>query len=181
MNKFLIILLLITSCQKVEDEDTTFEQTKRIEKYLQSEGSVYTISDNLYKVMLTAEPDVPAKTLNKEIKMLERGDTVSIYFAQYTFKDKPLLIYNTNIEALAIDAGMQIIEDNLKPLDIIYGKSKILKGLEIGLKGSIEGDMFDLYMPSDLAYGAEENGVLPKHSTIKMYVGIDEIRKTKNN
>ena len=191
MNKYLIILLLLVSCEKIEEEDTTYEQNKRIEAYLESRGSEYIIIDGVYKSEIPEpdpEPDPDpdpdpevSKTLmkvqSKVPTVLELGDTVYIYYAQLLFTDKPSLLYNTNVESLALEAGMQKDASELAPLKIIYGESKIIDGLSRGLKNSVEKELFELYIPSEFAYGSMLQGVLPQHSTIQMYVEIYKIDK----
>ncbi len=195
MKKFftiLFLLLLLVSCKQ---EDTLLTERDKIEKYLTSSRRMVAEED----LSSVIENNPPFYNIfgryayrhivnyydaeREEKPIVEWGDNLQIRFNAYTFTgSEPSLsaIYLSNVPEVIEQLGKK--SDNTlawssEPLHIKLGTTKILKGVESVLPGCHEADSVQVYMTSNLAYGDEIIGVIPKQSMIAWYLKIEKVTK----
>ena len=195
MKKFFTILFLLPLLVSCKQEDTLLTERDKIEKYLTSSRRMVAEED-LSSVIENNPPFYNVfgryayrhivnyyDTEREEKPIVEWGDNLQIRFNAYTFTgSEPSLsaIYLSNIPEVIEQLGKK--SDNTlawssEPLHIKLGTTKILKGVESVLPGCHEADSVQVYMTSNLAYGDEIIGVIPKQSMIAWYLKIEKVTK----
>ena len=116
----------------------------------------------------------------------ERGDTVSIDYSGFTFNKSRQTtfgmeyIFTTNIPRDTFGTGW--VENELfplKPFTFILGTGQTLRGIDLGLENSAQGDSVRLYLTSDLAYGGNTIGLIKPGTPVVFKVILNEVRKKR--
>ncbi len=180
LRKYFIIILFIAifaSCNS-EKESVETQQIIDIEEYLSTQEIVYENINGVYRSFRTValESDSGGDT-STEVLTLEPGDSIYIKYVAYIFNSAPAAIFDTNVESIALQLGFTAADKSFAPLEIEYGVTPLIRGLEYGLSGLEEGDMISLFMPFNLAYGEKEIGVLPAESAINFEIDVIRIKK----
>jgi FKBP-type peptidyl-prolyl cis-trans isomerase FkpA len=157
----LICLLIFSSCEK---EDPRIEEEMiKLQQYLEDNDytSIEPEESGLYHVILEEGEGMSP----------ERTDFVNITFTA-TLVDGT--VFETSDRALAI--ARNILRD-----DKLYGPSKFLLG-NLGISGLREGIMLmkeggesKLIIPSNLAYGSFDYGIIPPYSTVIYQVKLLDV------
>ena len=195
MRKFLTILFLLPLLVGCKQEDTLLTERDKIEKYLTSSrrmvaeedlGSVIENNPPFYNVFgrYAYRHIVNYYEEGREDRpIIEWGNNLQIRFNAYIFtgsEPSTSSIYLSNIpeiiERLGKTSGNTLTWSS-EPLNIKLGTTKILKGIESSLPGCHEADSVQVYMSSNLAYGDEIMGVVPKESMIAWYMKIEKVTK----
>ena len=195
MKKFLTILLLLPLLVGCKEEDTLLTERDNIEKYLTSSRRMVA-EENVGDVI----EDNPAfystfgryayrhivnyyETGREDKPIVEWGDNLQSRFNAYTFNgSEPAAsaIYWSNIPEIIDELGKKsgfTLDWPTEPLTIKLGTTRILEGLERTLAGCHEADSVQVYMTSNLAYGKELIGVIPKNSMVAWYMKIEKVTK----
>jgi FKBP-type peptidyl-prolyl cis-trans isomerase FkpA len=149
---FSLGLLLITACNR--EEDGFEEEQVRLQQYLEDNGytDVQPTSSGLYHVVLEQGQGASPQTT----------DYINISFTSALVDGT---IFETSDEDVAIQAG--IARD-----DVLYGPSKLLlgnigiSGLREGIALMQEGGSSRIIIPSNLAFGPSDHGIIPPYSTL---------------
>ena len=207
MKKFLTILILFAFAMGCEKEDLVLSERETIEKYLKSRGMVIAADTAdvikkdppFYDLFIRNKPNryayrhivnyyeidtITNKPKRESRPMVEMGDKIDIRFNAYTFtgsKPDTAAIYWSNIpeviKSLSKRSGNSL-DWPTEPLSIELGKTEILEGLELALaEGCREKDSVQIYMTSNLAYGKNWVGVVPKNSMVKWFLIIEKVTK----
>lgn len=195
MKKFLTILFLLPLLVGCKQEDTLLTERDKIEKYLTSSRRM--VAEEELNNTIEEEPaffSVIGRYAYRHIvnyyddgredkPLVEWGDNLQIRFNAYIFtgsEPSTSAIYLSNIpeiiERLGKTSGNTLAWSS-EPLDIKLGTTKILKGIESSLPGCHEADSVQVYLTSNLAYGDEIMGVIPKESMIAWYMKIEKVTK----
>lgn len=195
MKKLFTILFLLPLLVGCKQEDTLLTERDNIEKYLTSsrrmvaEEDLGTVIENdppFYNVFgrYAYRHIVNYYDAEREDKsVVEWGDNLQIRFTAYIFtgsEPSQSAIYLSNVPEVIEQLGKK--SDNTlawssEPLHIKLGTTKILKGVESVLPGCHEADSVQVFMTSDLAYGDEIMGVVPKQSMVAWYMRIEKVTK----
>ncbi len=198
MRKFLYILLvlpLLGSCS--DKEDVLPQQRTKIESYLSgshrpqlvpesevpadelaSTSNYYTqFGDAVYRYI--ANINDPDRVNRAEITATSRA---VITFRMYVFSyanipDTQLPDY-TNDATLKLaygNAGMDVIYWPFVPYVVDMSRTDILKGLRKALMGCHEGDVVEVYMTYNMAYGDGLFSIIPEQSPVYFYITIDTV------
>ncbi|MCC8087908.1 MAG: FKBP-type peptidyl-prolyl cis-trans isomerase [Rikenellaceae bacterium] len=168
--KFTIILVVacsLCSCGKPDYNVDT--QNTRIESYLSSLG----VEDYYYNL---GAYRYTYHTGNGQT-LLEEGDSVYIYYTGYIFSTRIGSMFTTNILQDARDNGFDTRYIERDRYGVRLGDGNLLRGLELGLPGSREGDSMYIFMASDLGYDDEAVGIVEPGSSLAFKVVVDEIVK----
>lgn len=171
--RIIIILLFLAqfvACKKIDERVSASNQIERIASYLAGKTEPFTVYNDVYRVKTNTVD-------NSNNAALSVGDSIYISFAQYIFKTAPDVLFNTNIKPVAEGGAIYNESVPYEPLGLVYGESKIIPGLEIGLRNSIVNDSLMLYFTSDNAYKDKANGIVPPNSAIMMFVNVNKIVK----
>lgn len=114
-------------------------------------------------------------------RALQAGDEVSLTYVAFRFTGgAPSLagVYDTNdasVQAQLREAGLNTEYWPVEPLKVKIGETNILKGVELSLIGCREGDVVEVYMTIDAAYGDKVVGVVPEETAVAWYYTIDSV------
>ena len=195
MRKFLAILFLLPLLVGCEQEDILLSERDKIEKYLTSPRRLVSESE----IGNVIEENPPFYSVcgryayrhivnyydegRDERPVVEMGDKIEVSFNAYTFTgSEPSLsdLYWSNIHETIVEVGDKsnyTLDWPTEPLAIELGTTEILEGLELALPGCREADSVQVYMSSNLAYGKNLMGVVPKNSMVAWYLKILKVTK----
>lgn len=195
MKKFLTILFLLPLLVGCKEEDTLMTERDKIEKYLTSsrrmvaEENVGEVIENNPAFYSTFGRYAYRHIVNyydagrEDKPIVEWGDNLQIRFNAYIFNgSEPAIsaIYWSNVSEIIDQLGKKsgnTLDWPREPLTIKLGTTPILEGLERTLAGCHEADSVQVFMTSNLAYGKELIGVVPKNSMIAWYMKIEKVTK----
>lgn len=195
MRKFLTILLLLPLLVGCKEEDTLLTERDKIEKFLTSsrrmvaEENLGDVIENNPAFYSTFGRYAYRYIVNyydegrEDRPIAEWGDNIQIRFNAYIFSgSEPATsaIYWSNIPEIIEQLGKRsgnTLDWSKEPLTIKLGTTRILEGLERTLAGCHEADSVQVFMTSNLAYGDELIGVVPKKSMIAWYMKIEKVTK----
>jgi hypothetical protein len=195
MKKILTILFLLPLLVGCKEEDTLLTERDKIEQYLTScnivaEESVGEVIEDNPAFYSTFGRYAYRHIVNyydagrEDRPIVEWGDKVQIkFFNTYIFSGSEpsnSAIYWSNIPEVIEDLGRKsgnTLDWPIEPLTITLGTTRILEGLERTLAGCHEADSVQVYMTSNLAYGKELIGVVPKNSMVAWYMRIEKVTK----
>ena len=195
MRKFLTILLLLSLLVGCKEEDTLLTERDKIEKFLTSsrrmvaEENLGDVIENNPAFYSTFGRYAYRYIVNyydegrEDRPIAEWGDNIQIRFNAYIFSgSEPATsaIYWSNIPEIIEQLGKRsgnTLDWSKEPLTIKLGTTRILEGLERTLAGCHEADSVQVFMTSNLAYGDELIGVVPKKSMIAWYMKIEKVTK----
>ena len=195
MKKFLTILFLLATLAGCKQEDTLLSERDKIEKYLTSSrrmvieeeiGSVIEENPAFYNVFgrFAYRHIVNYYDEGREDRpVVEWGDRLEIRFKAYTFtgsEPATSAIYWSNIPEVIAQLGDRsgnTLDWSTDPLTIQLGTTEIIEGLERTLPGCHEADSLQVYITSNLAYGDQLIGVVPKESMVAWYMKIVKVTK----
>lgn len=196
MKKFLTILFLLPLLVGCKEEDTLLSDRDSIVKYLTSSRRM--VAEEEIDSVIEENPAfyntfgryayrhiVNYYDADRDSRpAVEWGDVIQVRFNAFTFTgSEPSIstnLYWSNIPAVIAQVGNKsgnTLDWSSEPLTIQLGKTSILKGLELTLPGCHEADSVQVYMTSDLAYGKELIGVIPKNSMVAWYMKIEKVTK----
>ena len=109
------------------------------------------------------------------------GDEVSLTYMACSFTGgQPSLagVYATNDASVLSqlrEAGLNTEYWSVEPLRVKIGETNIIKGVELSLIGCREGDVVEVYMTFDAAYGDDVVGVVAQEASVVWYYTIDSV------
>jgi hypothetical protein len=187
------IVLTVSSCSNESDAVLTNQQ-KAIETYLTSshnprlieESKIYDSLDdqpqfytrwgmNIYRYIATFYDKG-----RDERKEITRGTTFEMRYNAYIFTngnpERIENLYATN-DAKSIqelkDEGLNAeYEWSSEPMRIKLGYGNMIGGLDTALEGCREGDIVEVYLTYDAAYGKQYIGKLPSKSAVAWFIEI---------
>ena len=195
MKKFLIILLALPILVGCKEEDSLLTQRDQIEKFLTSSrrmvaeqdlGNVIEETPAFYTLFsrYAYRHIVNYYDAEREDRpVVEWGDRLELRFNAYTFSGSEPSnsnIYWSNIAEIIDSLGdksTDTLDWSTEPLSVTLGSTAILEGLEHVLPGCHEADSVQVFMTSNLAYGKNLIGVVPKNSMIAWYLKIEKVIK----
>lgn len=175
------ILLLLNGCKV----DTSVVDTQRasIEGFLRHDSIVFdshfAFNTGVYKVV-AGRDNANAALLPRA----EAGDSVKFRFAVYTFSSSNGFgnLFFTNIQSLvAKDTVLNPRFWSFEPEAVKLGTTRLIRGLDIGLPNTLEGDSIHLFFASNLGYGGKPNGVIAQNSPLAWKIIIDQVIKQSDD
>jgi FKBP-type peptidyl-prolyl cis-trans isomerase FkpA len=106
----------------------------------------------------------------------QKGDTLLVNYAGRGLDDK---VFDSSIESVAKEAGLNQPGRVYEPLQVIIGTSSIIAGWDEGLLLMNEGSKATFVIPSSLAYGAGYQDIKP-YSTLVFDVELVKIKPIKH-
>ena len=195
MKKFLTILFLLAFAAGCEKEDLLLSERDKIEEYLvksrqmvekSNVGSVIVKNPAFYEIFgrFAYRHIVNYYDEGREDRaVIGMGDKIELtFFNAYTFTGsdpKQSEIYWSNVPEIISSIDNKTSGNTLdwpsEPLTITLGETEILEGLEVSLPGCRDADSVQVYMTSNLAYGKQVIGNVPKNSMVAWYMKIKKI------
>ena len=143
------------ACQS-ETEEANINQDKYIDAYITSnfaDNQVY-YEDGVCRVVLQEGA--------QGAPVIERGDSVFLYYAAFTFTEKG------PSAQFAADSGM-----------VRVGTGDLVRGLDTGLPGARLGEEALIIFSADDGFGNKAVGIVPENTALLYDVGIGAIKKNK--
>ena len=195
MKKFLTILFLLAFAAGCEKEDLLLSERDKIEDYLvksrhmvdkSNVGGVIVEYPAFYEIFgrFAYRHIVNYYDEGREDRaVIGMGDKIELtFFNAYTFTGsdpKQSEIYWSNVPEIISSIDNKTSGNTLdwpsEPLTITLGETEILEGLEVSLPGCRDADSVQVYMTSNLAYGKQVIGNVPKNSMVAWYMKIKKI------
>ena len=94
--------------------------------------------------------------------VIERGDSVYLFYAGYTFGQR--------------GPETQFVLDSAM---IRFGSGDLIKGLERGLEGARQGEEALVFFSADDGYGSQAVGLVPENTALLFDVGVAWIKKNQ--
>jgi hypothetical protein len=195
MKKFLTILFFLPLLVGCSEENLLLSERDKIVKYLTS--TRHMVEESELDSVIEEQPafyNVFGRYAYRHIvnyydadresrPQVAWGDRLELQFTAYTFagtEPNDAAIYWSNvpevIERLGNRSG-NTLDWSTDPLVVTLGTTAILEGLERALPGCREADSLQVYMTSNLAYGKQLVGVVPKNSMVAWYMKILKVVK----
>lgn len=192
----LVIALISASCSN-ETDTTLTSQQKAIENYLTGSHKPRLIEEaNIHESMEEYPEFYTHWALNvfryiatyydegRESKpVIKRGTTFDIKYTAYTFKSGAPTIndmFATNDQTKIDELYRGYDDENVwsaKPMRITLGNQELVSGLETALKGCREGDIIEVYLTYEAAYGKNYIGMVPSKSAVMWNIEILEVQE----
>ena len=150
----LILSVLLTAACQTEVREAYINQDKYIDTYVSNnfaDNPVYHEGGVVRVVLVEGLAGAP---------VIERGDSVYLYYAGYTFGQ------NGPETQFVLDSGM-----------VCVGKGKLIRGLDDGLTGARLGEESLILFSGEHGYGTSAVGLVPENAALLFDVGVAEIKK----
>ena len=166
--------LVITSCDETAGVvDPYFEWDERNHAYIDSIARVALANPDEWKVIHTykfSPSDTAAMDVNDYVycRVLEEGaGTMSPYYTDSVtthYRGKLIPLYNGSTVTFDQSYLGQLDPQTAVPTG--FGVSSVIEGWTSVLQYMVEGDRWEVYIPSDLGYGKQGSNSIPGNSTL---------------
>lgn len=146
-------LLLALACDS-EIREINVSQEKYIDDYINGQLADYEVFRNEGVSRVVVEAGMQGGPV------LERGDSVYLFYAGYIFGQSGLG------SRFVLDSGM-----------VRVGRGDLIDGLDKGLPGARQGEEALLLFTSEHGYGAQAVGLVPENSALLFDVRVGTIKK----
>jgi len=173
--------LFLSGCSDKSELRASEDET--ILKWLTSRNYTeedYWVTDGVYRIIAgnafdNSEEPYDPPTINT-------GDKVGFLYTLFVFTgseqrytnkenlDKESIIYTNDRELVSDKINPEYWPDG--PLEIISGNGEVIKGIDVSLPGCRLGDLVILVIPSEMAYGKAEIGVVGSDKIIYCIIDI---------
>jgi FKBP-type peptidyl-prolyl cis-trans isomerase len=89
-------------------------------------------------------------------------------------------VFDSSIESVAKEAGLQQEGRKYEPIPVILGTTSVIQGWTEGLLLLNEGSKAKFIIPSSLGYGDQSAGDIPPYSTLVFDVELVKIKPIKH-
>ncbi|MGP1514969.1 MAG: FKBP-type peptidyl-prolyl cis-trans isomerase [Bacteroidales bacterium] len=160
----------LTSLEQMQKEEqqkvmiALQKENKSIEDYIKNNGWDNKIVEGIY-----------VKHLNKGIGTKAKdGDKVKIHYIGQLLDGT---CFDTSVESVARENNLYNVQRKYEPLEFVIGKGQMIKGFEIAAKQLNKGGKAIVLLPSSLAYGNRDMGVIKPYSPLLFTIEMIEISK----
>jgi FKBP-type peptidyl-prolyl cis-trans isomerase len=155
--------------QSLEELETEKRENARI----QAEKEKQAIDNYLSENKITAQPLESGLIIIERVKgngkKPQNGQLVKV---NYTGKLLDGKVFDTSIEADAKAAGVYNPQRPYKPFEFTLGAGQVIRGWDEGIAQLSVGSKATLIIPSNLAYGPQDMGIIPPNSTLVFEVEL---------
>ncbi len=165
-----ILLGAIISCSDTVEHNRIDTEKSNIENWIDQSGIRATEIGGVYRLELSASPLTAPQ-------LVEKGDSIYLNYAIFTFSSLPETLIDTNIRELAIDQQADTMFMNFDVKRLKYGTSDMINGLSKALAGSSKGASYAVVIPYEYGYGDKINGQVDSYTTLYIeYEVLDVIK-----
>ncbi len=147
------LLSLLSACDNSLEDDKRYAEEKTIESFISTNNLTYTKSDGVYHI--ATEPSYGYEVNN--------GDTVKFYYVGYTLSG---LVFETNVESVAIEENLNTEVRSFEPLRVIAGETDLITGLKRGLLLTRLNQTSTIIFTSDLGFKGQIVGPIDAWSPL---------------
>lgn len=169
-------MLAVTSCDETDGAvDPYFEWEERNQHFIDSIAQVAKANPAEWKVIHTYKFDPPLNDLHPDVndyvycKVLEEGaGTMTALFTDSVsthYRGSLIPLYDGRTVVFDQSYRGELNLDVAVPVE--FAVSGVIEGWTTALQYMKEGDRWEVYIPSDLAYGDYGSGDIPGFSTLK--------------
>ena len=163
-----LLVSLLVSCQKQEQEISVASQEKSIESFVNTQtNSRIAFNGGVNRVVLEEGAG----------DTLASGDSLILEYAAYIFSSDTGSVFATNIPEIGVPAGIDISNSGMENYGIQLGKTSLLRGVELGLRGVRKGEHSYIVFSFRFGYGNKIVGIVPKYSPLIFEVWIKDVKK----
>jgi len=158
---FLFGFLLINGCVRDDTEELKEQEQRLLEKYLLDNGITQEpTASGLYFILLEDTVGISP-------------DITDVVEFEYTGKLINNRIFGTTDKELAEDEGIYNEYTMYGPMRVILQQT--LTGLTEGFQLMEEGEKAMMILPSDIAYGGNSLGIIPRYSTLIFIIHLQKV------
>ncbi|HOZ13186.1 MAG TPA: FKBP-type peptidyl-prolyl cis-trans isomerase [Tenuifilaceae bacterium] len=151
---FLVGLLsFLSACDNSLEDDKRYAEEKTIESFISTNKLTYTKSDGVYHI--ATEPSYGYE--------VNDGDTVKFWYVGYTLSG---LVFETNVESVAIEENLNTEVRSFEPLRVIAGETDLITGLKRGLLLTRLNQTSTIIFTSDLGFKGQIVGPIDAWSPL---------------
>lgn len=166
------IIGLLFSCSKEERDKTINSQEESISSYIKStfKDSTVIIREGSNRIIIDHGYGTDT---------LAFGDSLSFYYAGFTFNNGPSTLFATNDQTVADKNNFSITsqEDTFKEYSVLFESGSFIPGLVNGLYGVTEGEHCIIVFSARYGFGNKPVANVPALSALIYEVWIDKIKK----
>lgn len=168
----LFIFTALTSCKKESLLLTIAKQEENIDKFISTK-----YKDNEIIRKNGSNRIVIEKEKGADI-FLEKGDSLYLYYAGYTFTSSPSRLFSTNIKEIAEKSNFELSDTTrYEVAKILYNKDNFIPGLYNGLDSISNKEHSIILFSAKYGFYNEEVYNIPKLSALVYEVWVDNIIK----
>ncbi|MFR9563993.1 MAG: hypothetical protein SNG14_00500 [Rikenellaceae bacterium] len=190
-----IICAAITLCGCVSESDIEENESQKetIISYLEGSHSPSLIAESEVSSSLDLEPafytsygdfafryiSIQYDAGRDEKAEVKSGSSILINFRLHSFSgsaisDDELPVYTNEAiyKSEYEEAGLNLEYWTFLPMEIIVGKTTLLSSIQDGLIGCREGDIVELYMTRNMAYGDDVIGLIDQWSSLVFFCTV---------
>jgi len=161
LSVFLAVVLLVSGCFRDDSEELKEKEQRLLEKYLLDNGITQEpTASGLYFILL------------KDTIGQSPGITDVVEF-EYTGKLVNGDVFGTTNKEVAEENGIYNERTVFGPIRIVLENSLI--GLAEGFQLMEEGEKAMMILPSDIAYGGNSVGIIPRYSTLIFTIHLQKV------
>lgn len=185
----LCAMAILASCAEAYDQ---LERDRNsIASFLASRE--YDVVDNVYRYVENSDRDG-----YQQAAVAQNGDLVEFYYEAYKFSTAlDLTPGNYNVTYLfatnrpetfdficdTVSMGDNPVWDRTEwpedPIETTVGSGSLVQGVNIGLAGKREGDHVWMIFASDLGFGDQALGIVPKHQILAYRIYMEKVTKNR--
>ncbi len=128
-------------------------EQKQIQQYLQKDNNTWQEVEGIYYRELTHGKGEKAKN----------GDKVKIHYTGQLLSGQ---VFDTSLEDIAKENNLYNPKRPYEPLEFQIGAGQMIPGFEIAAKQMNKGSKYIVLLPSNLAYGERDMGVIAPYSPL---------------
>lgn len=147
------LVSFLSACDNSLEDDKRYAEEKTIESFISTNKWTYNKSDGVYHI--ATEPSYGYEVNN--------GDTVRFYYVGYTLSG---LVFETNVESVAIEENLNTEVRSFEPLRVIAGETDLITGLKRGLLLTRLNQTSTIIFTSDLGFKGQIVGPIDAWSPL---------------
>lgn len=147
------LVSFLSACDNSLEDDKRYAEEKTIESFISTNKLTYTKSDGVYHI--ATEPSYGYEVNN--------GDTVMFLYVGYTLSG---LVFETNVESVAIEENLNTEVRSFEPLRVIAGETDLIPGLKRGLLLTRLNQTSTIIFTSDLGFKGQVIGPIDAWSPL---------------
>lgn len=147
------LVSFLSACDNSLEDDKRYAEEKTIESFISTNKWTYKKSDGVYHI--ATEPSYGYE--------VNDGDTVRFYYVGYTLSG---LVFETNVESVAIEENLNTEVRAFEPLRVIAGETDLITGLKRGLLLTRLNQTSTIIFTSDLGFKGQIVGPIDAWSPL---------------
>lgn len=191
-----VVMLAFSSCKETKEFDDHANWQKRNSEFIESIAIKCDLNSQQYSEISSIPEGTPFRLLSFKLdpnKTFGNGSYVYCEIItkgtgsvspQYT--DSVRINYRVRLIPTDYYPEGQVVDQSFKTQSLdpsvnipaSFAVRGVIEGVTTALMHMHCGDYWRLYIPSDLAYGSNDNGIIPAYSTLIFEINLTELART---